>query len=84
MHVPPIILLAAIMCGSAVIITLIASVSRAMTQRHRAAPSLPNDEVLRRLERIEQTVEVTAIEIERLAEANRFLTKLLAEKSVVS
>ena len=35
----------------------------------------------RRLERIEQAVETTAVEVERLAESNRFLTKLLAEKS---
>ena len=84
MHVAPIIFLAAIMCGSAIIITAIAAISRAVTQRQRAATNLPNEEVLRRLERIEQSVEVTAVEVERLAEANRFLTKLLAEKSAVS
>jgi len=64
MHVAPIILLAAIMCGSAVIISIVASVSRGVSQRQRAANDLPNDEVLRRLERIEQSVEVTAIEVE--------------------
>jgi hypothetical protein len=84
MLVAPIIPLAVIMCGSAVIITVVAAVSRAVTQRQRAAPNLPNDEVLRRLERIEQAVEVTAVEVERLAESNRFLTKLLAERSVTS
>jgi hypothetical protein len=84
MPVPPIILLAVIMCGSAVMITAIAAISRAVTQRQRAAVNPPKDEVLQRLERIEQAVEVTAIEVERLAEANRFLTKLLAEKSGVS
>ena len=84
MLVAPIIPLAVIMCGSAVIITVVAAVSRAVTQRQRATTNLPNDEVLRRLERIEQAVEVTAIEVERLAEANRFLTKLLADKSAVS
>ena len=84
MLVAPIIPLAVIMCGSAVIISTIASVSRAVTQRQRAATNLPNEEVLRRLERIEQSVEVTAIEVERLAEANRFLTKLLADRSAVS
>lgn len=84
MLVAPIIPLAVIMCGSAVIISTIATVSRAVTQRQRAAATPPNDEVLRRLERIEQSVEVTAIEVERLAEANRFLTKLLANKSAVS
>ena len=84
MLVAPIIPLAVIMCGSAVIISVIATVSRAVTERQRAPTNLPKDEVLRRLERIEQAVEVTAIEVERLAEANRFLTKLLAEKSGIS
>ena len=84
MPIPTIIPLAVIMCGSAVIISVVATVSRAVTMRQRAAATLPNDEVLRRLERIEQTVEVTAIEIERLAESNRFLTKLLADRSAVS
>ena len=84
MNIPPIIPLAVIMCGSAVIITTIAAVSRALTLRQRASTAMPKDEVLQRLERIEQAVEVTAVEVERLAEANRFLTRLLAEKSGVS
>lgn len=33
-----------------------------------------------RLARIEQIVEVTAVEIERIAEAQRYLTRTLAEK----
>ena len=32
------------------------------------------------LARIEQAVEVTAVEVERIAEANRFIAKLLAER----
>jgi len=36
------------------------------------------------LARIEQTVEVTAVEVERIAEANRFIAKLLAEHGGVS
>jgi hypothetical protein len=35
----------------------------------------------RRLERIEQTVDATAIEVERLGESNRFVAKLLADKT---
>ena len=34
-----------------------------------------------RLERIELTVEATAIEVERISEANRFMSKLLADRS---
>ena len=33
------------------------------------------------LERIERTVEATAIEVERIAEANRFMSKLLADRA---
>ena len=33
-----------------------------------------------RLERIQMTVEATAIEVERIAEANRFMSRLLAER----
>ena len=41
-------------------------------------------EIARRLERIEQAVDATAIEVERLSESNRFVAKLLAEKSSAS
>ena len=34
-----------------------------------------------RLERIEMIVEATAIEVERISEANRFMAKLLAERT---
>jgi len=38
------------------------------------------DEVAQRLARIEQAVDATAIEVERISEAQRFTTKLLVEK----
>jgi hypothetical protein len=38
------------------------------------------DGVQERLQRIEQAVESTAIEVERISEANRFMAKLLAER----
>ena len=37
-------------------------------------------EVLARLTRVEQIVEATAIEIERISEGQRFTTKLLSER----
>ena len=37
-----------------------------------------------RLERIDATVQATALEVERVSEANRFLTKLLADRSPAS
>jgi hypothetical protein len=37
-----------------------------------------------RLDRIENAVETTALEVERIAEANRFMAKLLAERSTAA
>jgi hypothetical protein len=58
-----------------------AIVSRHISQRRLAAPTLRDEEIMRRLEHIEQMVETTAIEVERLGESNRFVTRLLVEKA---
>ena len=47
--------------------------------RKSAGPALPND-LLPRLERIEQAVEGVALEMERVAEAQRFSARLLSER----
>jgi hypothetical protein len=41
-------------------------------------PSLP-PEVMTRLERMEQSIDAIAVEIERISEGQRFTTKLLSE-----
>lgn len=54
---------------------------RSYTKRVDAAsrmPALPSD-LTARLERIEQAVEAMATEVERIAEGQRFTTKLLSE-----
>lgn len=38
----------------------------------------------KRLERLEQTADATALEVERISEGQRFTTKLLAEKAPIS
>jgi hypothetical protein len=80
MPIPPIIILAAIMCGSAVTIVAMMVFSRYLSLRRMSSERLSSEEIARRLERIEQAVEATAIEVERLSESSRFVTKLLAEK----
>lgn len=54
---------------------------RAYTKRLDAQPraSLPAGDVTARLERIEQAIEAMATEVERVAEGQRFTTKLLSE-----
>ena len=55
-------------------------------ERKRLAQT-PSRDVLalhQRLERIEQVVESTAIEVERIAEANRFMSKILVDRANVA
>ena len=49
---------------------------RAKEQQH----SLPSSRVEDRLDRIEQAVDAIAIEVERMAESQRFTTRLLTER----
>jgi hypothetical protein len=44
------------------------------------SPSMPREST-ERMERMERTIDSVAIEIERISENQRFLTKLLAERS---
>jgi hypothetical protein len=56
---------------------------RAIIRRWERAPQLPpppSPEITSRLERIEQAVEAIAIEVERIAEAQRYSAKLLTEQ----
>ena len=48
-------------------------------ERGHAAPVLTSD-VSERLDRIERAVESVALEVERISEGQRFVTKLMAER----
>jgi hypothetical protein len=64
------------------VIALGIPIIRAITRRFERGASPPaqvSPEVLSRLERIEQGVEAIAVEVERIAEAQRFTAKLMAE-----
>jgi hypothetical protein len=70
----------AITCGTLAFAATLGFLRRYLELRQEQRPSLPADELATRLERIEHTVEATALEVERISEANRFLSKLLAER----
>jgi hypothetical protein len=58
--------------------------ARAYARRMERAPTtppLPPADVIARLERIENAIEAMATEVERIAEGQRFTTKLLAAES---
>jgi hypothetical protein len=65
------------------VIALGIPIIRMITKRFERAPLPPaqsSPDVIARLERIEQSVESVAIEVERIAEAQRFSAKLAAEQ----
>ena len=68
----------------AMITTVITSVLR-YRERMRAADresfSPANGDTSLRLERIEQAIEAMAVEVERVSEGQRFVTKLLSERA---
>jgi len=68
-----------------VFLMVVRTVARLIENRHRSPAALPElGHLHERLARIEQIVETTALEVERSAEANRFVAKLLAERPVVA
>ena len=61
-------------------IAVLGVVSRVLHRKDRQREPSAVGGIEERLERIQMVVETTAIEVERIAEANRFMSKLLAER----
>jgi hypothetical protein len=70
-----------IVCGTTAFVASLRFLRRYLELKQERRVPGSNDEVSERLERIELTVDATALEVERIAEANRFMSKLLAERS---
>jgi hypothetical protein len=65
--------------GTVAFIGLLQFVRRVFELRQERRPAIAVDKLHERLERIELVVESTAVEVERISEANRFMAKLLSE-----
>jgi hypothetical protein len=68
-------LMATLGCITKVILT---ALNRRRPLNGVATPAM--DEIAQRLGRMEQAIDATAVEVERISEAQRFTTKLLVEK----
>jgi hypothetical protein len=68
-------------CGSVVLLGSFWFLRRVLELKHERRVPIALDGLQARLERIEQTVDVTAVEVERISEANRFMSKLLADRA---
>jgi uncharacterized protein YabN with tetrapyrrole methylase and pyrophosphatase domain len=66
--------------GTVVILASLRFIRRLLELKHERRLPIAFDGLQERLDRIEQTVDTTAIEVERISEANRFMSKLLADR----
>ncbi|MEK7401788.1 MAG: hypothetical protein AABZ80_05435, partial [Gemmatimonadota bacterium] len=65
----------AMVCSVPVLIAAMVLISRHISQRRLSLSATERDEIVRRLDRIELGVDAAMVEIERVAEANRFVAK---------
>ena len=70
----------AIVLGLPIVVALARRIAASGNATHIAA--LPQD-LSDRLQRIEQMMEATQIEVERISEGQRFTTKLLADRATI-
>ena len=71
--------------GVTISISMIAMAVARMVSARRRTKDLPDSSVARlegRLERMEQAIDAMAVEVERVADGQRFTSRLLAEKQV--
>jgi hypothetical protein len=71
-----------IVCATVAFVASLRFLRGYLELRHdRNKIAAPPSEMPDRLDRIEMIVEATAVEVERISEANRFMAKLLAERT---
>ena len=70
-----------IMFGTFAFLGSLRFVRRLLELKHEQRAPMAIEGIQERLDRIESVVEATAIEVERMSEANRFMAKLLTERS---
>jgi hypothetical protein len=66
--------------GTVAFLASLRFLGRFLELRHERRMPVAIDGIQERLERIELIVESTAVEVERISEANRFMAKLLTDR----
>lgn len=69
-----------LLSGTVAFIASLRFLRRFLELRNERRIPMAMDGLQERLEHIQQAVESTAVEVERISEANRFMAKLLAER----
>lgn len=73
-----------LICGTVAFLGSLLFLRRYIELRHERRAPIAIDGLQQRLERIELAVESTAVEVERIAEANRFVAKLLSDRAAAA
>ena len=71
----------AIVCMTVGFVASLRFIRRLIELKHEKALRSPPDAMMERLERIEVAVDATAVEVERISESNRFVAKLLSDRT---
>jgi hypothetical protein len=81
--VTPSVVITLAICATAIVMGLIVHISAHAKLRRDALSKQRNvpPDVSARLERMEQSIETVALEVERISEGQRFTTKLLSDMS---
>ena len=66
--------------GTIAFVATLSFIKRYLELRYEKRPPVAIDGLQHRLERIESAVEATAVEVERISEAHRFMAKLLTDR----
>lgn len=66
--------------GTVIIVTLGVPLVRAYTRRQEQQSKVNVPQIDERLSRIENAIEAMSLEVERISEGQRFVTRLLAER----
>lgn len=69
-----------LVCGTAAFLASLRFLRGYLELKHERRVPIASDGLRERLERIEVAVESTAVEVERILEAQRFVAKLLADR----
>lgn len=70
-------------CATTAFVASLRFLQRFLELRHERTLRTPPDALTERIQRMETMLESTALEVERIGEANRFVAKLVAERAGV-
>jgi hypothetical protein len=73
----------AVVCLTVGFVASLQAIMRYLELRQKRVPPANVDALHERLAHIELTVDATAIEVERISEANRFMSRLLSDRAGV-